>query len=128
MEISGCFSVIVIGACRSAGNSEKLCQLLDLICTRKENLLVAEDFNYPEMDRQSMYDHAENCHSVHQYVDSIRRNYLHQHVMELTRRVQGQSSGSGCPHHHRRVYDKSPSCTNLQWGHSDHCCLVSIQT
>ncbi len=70
----------------NAENSNKLSQLLNKIKdTPHTHLLVMGDFNYKEINWSDNTTTVSENHPASLFLESIRDNYLHQHVNMFTR-------------------------------------------
>ena len=58
-----------------------LVKLLCVVCdTNPSHLLLAGDFNLPEIDWQNSFSTAPDNHYTHTFIDAINGCFLHQHV------------------------------------------------
>ena len=72
-------------------SNNQLSQLLDLVASsRPSHLLIAGDFNAPEVDWTAEVPRAPTGHWTHEFLEILRDHYLFQHVLTPTRYRPGQ--------------------------------------
>ena len=67
-----------------------MCEILAEAAGRDHShMIVCGDFNYPEIDWEN--EHVEESSPViHQFIETVQRSFLHQHIREPTRYRQNQ--------------------------------------
>ena len=70
--------------------TQKMCEILAEATERDHShMIVCGDFNYPEIDWEN--EHVEESSPViHQFIETVQRSFLHQHIREPTRYRQNQ--------------------------------------
>ena len=72
---------------------DELCSLLRHVCaTNPSHLLIAGDFNVPDIDWEDKFSPAPENHCSHHLIQAINDCFLVQHVTQPTRYRQGESS------------------------------------
>ncbi|XP_019622026.1 PREDICTED: uncharacterized protein LOC109468213 [Branchiostoma belcheri] len=74
-------------------STEHLANLLQVVVgTRPTHLLIAGDFNYPEIDWKQTASCANDAHPSHPFLRCVHENLLYQHVFKPTRYRPGELS------------------------------------
>lgn len=90
--------MIVVGTYRSpsvsgAESTKEVCEMIEEICKREyDHIIIAGDFNYPEIDWAQYMSSAGSNHHSNYFIQAIQENMLYQIVEEPTRFRHGQNS------------------------------------